>query len=130
MENERKQRLIKYIFCTEEIRSFLCDDFFMEIMEILPKNLCISAKNCSLQCRKNNYAKVKSIISDFVFNNKNYQREIFKLFKVENLEQIINNLILGYVFFWSNTYYKYFGVDIFRDKRSICYSPVSIIDVI
>ena len=127
---ERKQKLIKYLFPTEEIRSFMCNDLYMELMEQIPRFLCISSKNITNSVRKENFEKVNSIITNFIENNENYKQMLKKLFSNKELKNIISDIVIGYVFFITQTNLKYNHIDIFRDKKSICYSPISIIDIL
>lgn len=129
MEIERKQKLLNYLMPNKEKRNFLCNDLFMELKELIPDSMIISMKNNSLKERKKNYQTVETIILSFINNNINYKKQIKDLFNL-NETDILNDLVIGYVFFVINTNAKFYHIDIFKDKRSICYSPISIIDFI
>ena len=45
MTNERKEKLLRYLFPNEQIRLFMCNDLYMELLEIIPKKLFIHTKN-------------------------------------------------------------------------------------
>ena len=129
MEIERKQKLLNYLMPNKEKRNFLCNDLFMELKELIPDSIIISMKNNSLKERKKNYQTVETIILNFINNNINYKKQIKDLFNL-NETDILTDLVIGYVFFVINTNAKFYHIDIFKDKRSICYSPISIIDFI
>ena len=129
MEKERKLKLLKYLYPSEQIRQFLCDDLYLEFMDIIPKNLCISSNNKTNIMRKENFNKVVYIITIFFKNNPKYQQKILELFN-KSFDYLTYDIIAGYVFNLSNTIPRYIGIDIFRDKKSICYTPVSVIDLL
>lgn len=130
MESERKQKLIKYLYPNEKIRSFLCDNIYLELCNILPKQIFISQKNIVSATRKENLNNAKSVINSYIENNIEIKKSLFSLFKNNNLEIIIGDIVIGYVFYLTNSVPRMNGIDIFRDKRSVCYSPISIIDII
>ncbi len=75
MTCERIAKLFNYLYPTEQIRSFCCNDLYQELLNILfPK--------------------------------------------------------IGYVFYLYCSYSKYSRADIFRDKKSILYCPISILDIL
>lgn len=129
MQLERKQKLVKYLYPTEQIRSFMWNDLYLELKEVVPK-ICILSKNTNFQIRKQNLKKVTDIIKNFIQNNQNYKLEIENLYHDKNWNSIIEDIVIGYVFFVSNTVTVYNNVDILSNKKSICYSPISILDII
>lgn len=130
MIDKRKCKLLNYLFPNEKVRSFLCNDLYIELTQIIPYNLCLSSKNLNNIIRQENKEKVKSIIKKFIKENINYEKEIKKIYKDYDNERILDEIIIGYVFYLANTIRKFFTIDIFYDKKSICYSPISIIDII
>ena len=79
MEVEKKKKLLKYLYPTEQIRSFLCDDLYMELLRQVPKTLCISSNNFALAKRKENYCKVTNLIKEFFDTNSDYKKVIINI---------------------------------------------------
>ena len=130
MNNERKEKLLKYLFPTEEVRKFVCNDLFVELNEIIKTTDCISSKNIKKENRMHNKEKVEMQIKDFVKQNPIYEKILCEIYHQNDINKIYDYILIGYTFFVSYTYSRIKFCDIFRDKRSICYSPISIIDIL
>ena len=130
MNIERKQKLLKYLYPTEKIRSFLCNDLYMELHELIPRQLCISTQNMTLAVRKGNLNKLETIITSFLEGNKEHYQSIMQLCQNQSWDTIIQDIVIGYTFFTTNLISRYNGIDIFKDRRSVCYAPISIIDLL
>ena len=129
MYYERKEKLLKYLFWNEEMRDFLCNDFFVELSYVIKYTDCISSKNIGNLERSKNLKKVKNQIIKFLNDNIDYRDKIFEIYIKQELSQIIDELTIGFVFYLSQTRFRFNNIDIFRNKRSICYSPISVIDI-
>lgn len=122
---------IKYLYPTDEIRNFMCNDVYQELNEIIPKTKCFCSDNIVSKTREENYMFVKTHIVNFILSNDNYKNELNKLYKDREFDDLINDIIIGYVFFTVNTDDKNRGEDIFKNKKSICYSVApSILDIL
>lgn len=122
---------VKYLYPTDEIRNFMCNNLYQELNEIIPKIKCFCSENIVSKTRERNFIFVKSQILNFVLSNKNYKKELKKLYLNREFDEIINDVIIGYVFFVVNTDNKNKGEDIFKSKKSICYSIApSVLDVL
>lgn len=122
---------IKYLYPTDEIRNFMCNDLYQELNEIIPKTKCFCSNNIVSKTREENYMFVKTHIVNFILSNENYKQELNKLYKDREFDDLINDIIIGYVFFIVNTDDKNRGEDIFKNKKSICYSVApSILDIL
>lgn len=130
MERERKEKLLKYLFPTEQIRKFLCDDVYEELTFLIPKNLCISTNNLKVATRKENLEKVTSLVREFLKENPDYTKLLIEYYGYDDIIRIVNDIVIGYVYYLTNCYGNYFHIDIFKDKRSICYSYISLIDIL
>lgn len=130
MDNERKTKLLKYLFPTEEIRKFVCNDLFMELSEIIKTTDCISSKNIKNAVRQENKAKVEKQIKEFLQKNPVYEKMLLELYHQDNINKIYDDILIGYTFFLASTYGRIGEIDIFKDKKSICYAPISIIDIL
>ena len=60
----------------------------------------------------------------FIRNFTDYKMRLIELFKTLNYKSLIDDLIIGYVIFVANLNEKYKDIDIFKDKRSICYIKI------
>lgn len=130
MENKMLE-FIKYLYPTDEIRNFMCNDLYQELNEIIPKTKCFCSDNIVSKTREENYMFVKTHIVNFILTNDNYKKELNKLYKDREFDDLINDIIIGYVFFTVNTDDKNRGEDIFKNKKSICYSVApSILDIL
>lgn len=130
MDNERKTKLLKYLFPTEEIRKFVCNDLFMELSEIIKTTDCISSKNIKNAVRQENKAKVEKQIKDFIKENPMYEKMLTELYHQDNISKVYDDVLIGYTFYLASTYGRIGEIDIFKDKKSICYAPISIIDIL
>ena len=130
MEDKRKEKLLRYLFPTEEVRKFVCNDLFMELSEIIKTTDCISSKNIKKEVRRQNKEKVEKQIKDFIKQNPDYEKMLTELYHQKDINQIYDDILVGYTFFLANTYGRIGEIDIFKDKKSICYAPISIIDIL
>lgn len=130
MDNERKTKLLKYLFPTEEIRKFVCNDLFMELSEIIKTTDCISSKNIKNAVRQENKAKVEKQIKEFISQNPVYEKMLLELYHQDNISKVYDDVLIGYTFYLASTYGRIGEIDIFKDKKSICYAPISIIDIL
>lgn len=129
MSDEKTLKLLKYLYPTEEIRGYVCDYLYLELIKIIPKSICITSTNLSMSTRIQNLNKVREIVGEFIEKNSEVSETLTRLFKNKNIKTVIEELIIGYVYYTSRTMSNYKHIDIFTDRRSICYSPISIIDI-
>ncbi len=130
MNIERQKKLLNYLYPTENVRKFLCNDLYQEFDEILNSSLCISSKNIVSKTRRENYLIIKNEVTNFFNNNPIYCEKIAEMLKVSDFSSAIDDIIIGYVLYLSCSIRKYNRIDIFLDKKSICYSPISVIDLL
>ena len=124
MNIKEKEELIKYLFPTSTARRFFVNDLYQELM--LPIDKIYSDNNIILKNRKANYLFCYNFIDNFLKTNKNYKKIVKNIYKNSHSE-IIKDILIGYCFYISQTKYDY---DIFKDERSVCYSVVSIVDIL
>ena len=128
--NERKVKLLNYLYPNESVRSFCCNDLYQELIEILPTKICISTNNLKPSIRKQNLHVAKGIVYNFLSGNQSYKDKVIELYAENDITKIVECVLLGYVFFLYCSHAKYARADIFRDKKSIFYSPISILDIL
>lgn len=122
MINKKDNKLLSLLFPTPEIREFFCNDLFVEINNQTSTSLCISTYNKINKIRSTNLKMVKLIIENILKNNIEYMDKIKRLFFYNDIENLLDEIIAAYVFYISLTNKKFEGVDVFNDKKSICYN--------
>lgn len=121
MNNEEKAKLMKFLFPTEEVRQFMCNDFYQELLNIVPASMCINEKHRDPKVREDNFLLARDKIKNFVLTDKIYNEEIFKYNKVDNFNDFIYRLLEGYVFYITSVNPRHKKIDMYRDSRSIFY---------
>lgn len=126
MNKEQKIKVERFLFSNDEIRKFLCNDFYQELKNIIPSEILFCKENINKDERSNNLLSIFIKVTNFIKKNKEYERELCKIFRTEenHIYNYIDELVMGYVFFISLTEEKYKGRDIFEDKQSIYWSSV------
>ena len=114
-------KLLNYFYPTEEIRCFMCNDFYQELLNLVPISLCINAKNRDKVVREQNFVFTLNTIKNFILTDKIYNKAIFELHKGVEIDYLVEKLLEGYVFFIVSTNTRHKKIDICKDKRSILY---------
>lgn len=131
MTTEKKLALLRYLYLNDKTQQFLCNDLFQELINIVPKNKCICKDNISPETRQTNYSSVFSAINEFFNHNPDYRSVVCSLFSHYDQSELETHLLTGFVFYIALTSPEYLDIDIFKDKKSICYSDgPSIADII
>lgn len=127
---DKMMKFLRYLYSTDEIRDFMINDFYQELGENIAKTKCFSSENVVNATRENNYNYVKKSIIEFLNTNPTYQKELQKLLK-RPANDMVEEFIIGYVFYVVNTDKNNACVDIFKNKKSICYtSSPTILDIL
>ena len=130
MHNNKILNLINYLYPTDELMDFMCNDLYQELLGIIKPSYCINSKNMVNSVRQKNLNFVKNKINDFISTNINYMNILFDYYKHKNLNIIIDDILIGFVFYIANTTLKYNNIDIFHNKQSICYEKMSIFEIL
>lgn len=129
--NNRIVNFLNYLYPTDEIRHFLINDVYQEFEDIISSVKCFGNDNIVSLAREKNYKSIKSSMLIFFNTNPTYNKELLKLYKIKNVEDIVENLIIGYVFYLVNKDKTNLNVDIFKNKKSVCYTQApTIIDIL
>lgn len=120
--NNKMMKFLKYLYPTDEIRDFMCNDLYQELNEVIPNIKCFCSDNVVKSVREENRKFVKTNIVNFIENNPVYKQEIEKLYKSKVISNIIDDIFTGYVLYVVNTSERNKGENIFTNKKSICYS--------
>lgn len=122
---------LKYLYPTDEISHFLINDVYQEFQDIIPSVKCFGNDNIISLVREKNYKYIQSSILIFFNTNPAYNKELLRLYKIKNVEDIIEKLIIGYVFYLVNKDETSLNVDIFKNKKSVCYTTApTILDIL
>lgn len=130
MNTYRKEKLINYLFPTVEIAEFLFGDLYVELSKILPKKICFSSSNIKKSCREENLKLATETINSFINDNLGYASRLFELFGEVERSALVKDILIGYIFYCTDNINRNTGADVFMDKRSVCYSKYSILDLI
>ena len=117
---DKKEEILKYLFPTEEIRKFLVNDLYQELLKNIDTTLFYSDGNIFDGVRYERYKKVYNDIELFLYKNREYAVELARLFDGHDFVMIIEDLICGIVFYYINVIKKE-PIDIFNDRRSLVY---------
>lgn len=117
---DKKEEILKYLFPTEEIRKFLVNDLYQELLENIDTTLFYNDGNIFDRVRDERYKKVYNDIELFLYKNREYAVELARLFDGQDFVMIIEDLICGIVFYYINVIKKE-PIDIFCDRRSLVY---------
>ena len=117
---DKKEEILKYLFPTEEIRKFLVNDLYQELLENIDTTLFYNDGNIFDRVRDERYKEVFDDIELFLYKNREYAVELARLFDGHDFVMIIEDLICGIVFYYINVIKKE-PIDIFSDRRSLVY---------
>lgn len=121
----KEEKLLQFLYRNEEIRKRLINDVYQELLEVVPPSLCFNSKNVVNATRDENLRKALSSISNFLENNADYNKVVKEIY-----DDDFQFVLCGYMFYLSHTNEKYIGIDIFKNKKSILYSEISLLDIL
>lgn len=121
----KEEKFLQLLYRNEEARRIMINDVYQELLEIVPATLCFNSKNVVNETREKNLKNALISISNFLNENAEYKKIIKELYD-ENIEYIL----YGYMFYLAHTNKEYSGIDIFKNKQSILYSMISILDIL
>lgn len=120
------QKLLKYLYPTDEVRAFLVNDLYQELFKIVKVKTLYCEDNLDDILRSINYLNLKIEIEKFLKNHEEYKKELDRLLRHDG-KTIVEDLIIGLLLYYSTSSKQF---DIFKDRKSVLYSPASIIDVL
>ena len=128
--NENKQKLVRYLYPTKEIRGLMCNDIYQDLLEIIPIEKCISEDNLNSIMRAKNLEFVRGAIKGFLLGNSEYQKVLFEYYKHTNLDWIVRDILIGFVLYITTLSDEFNNIDILSNEQSIIYGEVFILDLI
>ena len=127
MNIEQKKKLVQILYPNEKIRDFMINDLYQELKSIVVFEKCYSEKHIEANERNKSLENLKKEIIEFFKNNENYANAIQSLF-LKSYDKMLDEIIVGCWFYYSQLNSN--EIDIFKDKKSITYTKVSIIDIL
>lgn len=115
MISNENRLLVKYIFPNVKCLEFFKKQLFDELKEVIPESLCYSKTNQNNRTRSFNKNECMNLIREFFINNEVYKNEVERIYN-KSLDDIIDNLLNGYVFLLSPK------KNLFEDNDSVCYT--------
>lgn len=130
MTDKQKQSLIKFLFPTKEKRTFLINNVYADLSEVLPSYKLFDRKYFSDEIREREYQNAIFIVQKFLQENRRYLKEMTTMRIKTDFLAVCDELLYGYAFFLSQTNDIYKDIDIFQDKRALTYRNIFILDII
>ena len=125
-----KEKLVKYLYPTKQIMGLMCNDIYQELLEIIPLEHCISNNNLNSNVRAKNLEFLNGAIKGFLLNNIDYQKVLFEYYRHNNLDWITRDILIGFILYISTLSEDFKNIDILKDKQSILYGEIFILDLI
>lgn len=122
MNKNKNSKLLNVLFPTPEIRHFFCNDLFVEFDKQISTSSCISSYNRINKVRSTNFQIIKLQIENILKENNEYLEKVKRLFFYVEIDDLIDYIIASYVFYIAITNKKFSEIDVFNDKRSICFN--------
>ena len=129
MNTARKNKLIEYLYPSTTSIDFMFSDLYVELSIILPKKICFSKDNLNKKVRDNNLELAVYLVNKFLVDNPLYKKRLSEFFPHRDYSVLVGDIIVGYILYLTPHINKGTGADVFLDKRSICFSKVSILDL-
>lgn len=135
MTTKEKKYLKEYLYPTQEAKNFIIGEINPLLTQLLPKELCISDANLNHKVRKLNYQRAYLRICEFLFANEKIVDTLERIWSINTtnhfeLKELVDDMIVNYVFCLTQAHEEYKKIDIFKNKRSICFRDISILDVL
>lgn len=129
MNDLRKKLLFEYLYPTEEVYEFCYGDLYLNLLNVLEKKICFSKDNLKKENRENNLIKAKNLVKKYIEEDFRYYNKIKSLYKNIMFDDVIDEILWGYIIFITPKVNYGTGADVFWDKRSIYYKKISILDL-
>lgn len=121
--NKKEEKILwGWLFLTQELESFVVGQVAPLLKKVVVDDFCICDENLDVKTRKLNCQRTYFAIRQFLFEN---------LRIADILDEYafsVGDLMVFYVFTLTKQE-KYKKIDIFKNKKSICFKQVSIFDV-
>lgn len=117
-----KTKVKEYLYPTIETEKLL-KEINEDIYKLIDTEILINEKNINKEHRKKNYRKLYNLLEEYFNQNYNLYDKLLSVYNVNNvyIEEIITDVIYNLVFDYSQRQEQFKNMNIFKNKKSICY---------
>lgn len=117
-----KTKVKEYLYPTIETEKLL-KEINEDIYKLIDTEILINEKNINKEHRKKNNRKLYNLLEEYFNQNYNLYDKLLSVYNVNNvyIEEIITDVIYNLVFDYSQRQEQFKNMNIFKNKKSICY---------
>lgn len=117
-----KTKVKEYLYPTIETEKLL-KEINEDVYKLIDTEILINEKNINKEHRKKNYRKLYNLLEEYFNQNYNLYDKLLSVYNVNNvyIEEIITDVIYNLVFDYSQKQEQFKNMNIFKNKKSICY---------
>ena len=117
-----KTKVKEYLYPTIETEKLL-KEINEDIYKLIDAEILINEKNINKEHRKKNYRKLYNLLEEYFNQNYNLYDKLLSVYNVNNvyIEEIITDVIYNLVFDYSQRQEQFKNMNIFKNKKYICY---------
>lgn len=117
-----KTKVKEYLYPTIETEKLL-KEINEDVYKLTDTEILINEKNINKEHRKKNYRKLYNLLEEYFNQNYNLYDKLLSVYNVKNvyIEEIITDVIYNLVFDYSQKQEQFKNMNIFKNKKSICY---------
>ena len=117
-----KTKVKEYLYPTIETEKLL-KEINEDVYKLIDTEILINEKNINKEHRKKNYRKLYNLLEEYFNQNYNLYDKLLSVYNVKNvyIEEIITDVIYNLVFDYSQRQEQFKNMNIFKNKKSICY---------
>ena len=117
-----KTKVKEYLYPTIETEKLL-KEINEDVYKLIDAEILINEKNINKEHRKKNYRKLYNLLEEYFNQNYNLYDKLLSVYNVNNvyIEEIITDVIYNLVFDYSQRQEQFKNMNIFKNKKSICY---------
>lgn len=121
-----KENLCALLYPTDAFRNYAINDFNQEISEYVLDDIIISEENLDTVVRKENLKTTRVIFRNFLKNNPTHLNLIRDYYADLELDDILELMIINYVFYRSQMMDKFKQASIFFNPHFITYETLKV----
>lgn len=130
MNKREKEILMECLYLSDWDRDFLVNVINRDLKELIPEKLFFCKENCIEKTREKNYYEIVYQINDYLQHHFKYLDYLMQDYPEDREEDLVDDLILNFMFCLTQENKKYKDVDIFKNKKSICYTEIPFIEIL
>lgn len=123
-----KTKVKEYLYPSIETEKIL-KQINEDIYKLIDTKILISENNKNQEYRKKNYRKLYNLLEKYFNQNYNLYDKLLTIYNANDFftEEVIKEVIYNLVFVYSQTQEQFKNINIFKNRKSICYEKVSYI---